>query len=896
MKPATGRLPRYLLVAAILLLGAYLRWRQIGAEPLGTDDSVVSLLAFKVARRGEVVWLGQMSSVGVWQSPFNVYLYALPYLIAPDPRLARFFTGAMNVLAIALTHAVGARYFGWGAGVIAIVLYAVHPEALVAGRGIWIQRLGAPFVMLYVLTALLGYYEGKRWARILHLPMLSLAVQCHPAAVLIAPISVVQFVYALGHYSAQRRGILMESALSTALAAVTMVPWGVGLVQAYRDHTLHTIAADFGNRGLGYTLETTIRMLGGWRTDYVRPIQPTLTAIGAVWLAARAWRNSRRLPGLVVVMAYFLVPVLALALDLKYRDYYLWPHFPNAFVIQGAVVGGLTVATPGQVKTFKFLNRRGLMSVGALRWPAAALVTVIVAKQLSYLNSPGIVFPFSLDDHIAAIGAAARLAQQTARELLILVPSGDVDTTYLKWETLNEPYGFRVIWGGRGLPLPNEGAILLGPADYAERPLLFSGGRIVHNAFRIAELPPAARFSPDLLPMRPVRFSNGATVLGFLREKPGSLPMAGQPWTIHMLWRIERPQAEEYGLGVQLVNEQGDLFGQVDRSGLPVGQQQAGEHVLSQFDFHFGEGLPATGPLFLRFGMRGEGGDAQVLDSTGQPTGGYGVIQIRGQTQPQAVWENGVSLDHLAMNSPLLQGPPLEIWATWYAGKDVPGDLRLRWRLLSSAGVPQYDHLTDLLSGSRVETFLAGVFVSEYYHLRIPTDIPAGNYSLEISLANASGEKAGDPFVTEVEILNRVRSFDPPDTMYAIGARFGDAITLLGHDLEETGNHLQLVLHWQAIGQIEKDYKYFVHVWRDGQVVAQSDGMPDDYAYPTSWWAPDEVFSETIRLDLTTLGAGTYALTTGFYNPNNGLRLPVVLADGSRAANDWVDLQTIDFK
>jgi hypothetical protein len=177
--------------------------------------------------------------------------------------------------------------------------------------------------------------------------------------------------------------------------------------------------------------------------------------------------------------------------------------------------------------------------------------------------------------------------------------------------------------------------------------------------------------------------------------------------------------------------------------------------------------------------------------------------------------------------------------------------------------------------------------------LRLPTAVSAGGYTLELQLVDDNGKTAGEPYRSAIEIAARDRNFEPPPTPHAVNATFGQEIKLLGYDLEQSGRTLQLVLNWQALGQIARDYKYFVHVWRDGQVVAQVDSAPGNYQYYTSWWAPNEVFSETIALDLASLDAGTYTLTTGFYDPATGERLPVTLANGALSADGWVSLSEI---
>ena len=92
------------------------------------------------------------------------------------------------------------------------------------------------------------------------------------------------------------------------------------------------------------------------------------------------------------------------------------------------------------------------------------------------------------------------------------------------------------------------------------------------------------------------------------------------------------------------------------------------------------------------------------------------------------------------------------------------------------------------------------------------------------------------------------------------------------------------------------DYKFFVHVRRGTEVVAQIDSMPANYAYPTSWWARGEVVSEDVRLDLGALLPGDYTIATGFYDPASGARLVVTPADGQAAADGWVELGSFALK
>ena len=98
---------------SILLLAAWLRLVDIGADPFMADQERISISASNLAREGGWDVLGPRMSVGsLKHSPLSIYLYALPYRLDNDPHIARIFTALANLVAVAVVHLIGARYFG----------------------------------------------------------------------------------------------------------------------------------------------------------------------------------------------------------------------------------------------------------------------------------------------------------------------------------------------------------------------------------------------------------------------------------------------------------------------------------------------------------------------------------------------------------------------------------------------------------------------------------------------------------------------------------------------------------------------------------------------------------------------------------------------------------------
>ncbi|MBI4770702.1 MAG: WD40 repeat domain-containing protein, partial [Chloroflexi bacterium] len=128
----------------------------------------------------------------------------------------------------------------------------------------------------------------------------------------------------------------------------------------------------------------------------------------------------------------------------------------------------------------------------------------------------------------------------------------------------------------------------------------------------------------------------------------------------------------------------------------------------------------------------------------------------------------------------------------------------------------------------------------------------------------------------------REREFVPPPVAVEVGATFGGQIKLWGYDLVREGNRLELKVQWGAVVRPEKDYKFFLHLLgTDEQPLAQTDGMPRNYTYPTSQWLAGEVVSDTLALDLTGVPPGEYRLAPGWYDPQDpAARLEAVDAQG----------------
>jgi len=184
--------------------------------------------------------------------------------------------------------------------------------------------------------------------------------------------------------------------------------------------------------------------------------------------------------------------------------------------------------------------------------------------------------------------------------------------------------------------------------------------------------------------------------------------------------------------------------------------------------------------------------------------------------------------------------------------------------------------------------------VASRYQMMLDPLLSPGRYDLVIAVDDAqTGEGFGE-FVLPlgVEIKGRERSYAIPPMQAKLDVSFGGQMRLLGYDLKREGGELRLGLHWQALQQMERDYKVFVHLFDPATetIVAQDDAMPRQNQYPTSWWAEGEVVSDEIAISLEDVPPGRYRLALGVYDPQALDRLAAVGPDGTPVANDRVIL------
>ncbi len=145
MNPRPAR-PEWIVLGFILLLAALLRFGWPGVHSFAGDEARISLDALRLVRGGEFVFVAQASSTGVPFLPASVWMFAPPYLVSTDPAVAAWYVSLLSWLCVPLVWALGRRWSA-SAGLVAALLLAASPYAVLYGRSIWQPNL-LPFLGL----------------------------------------------------------------------------------------------------------------------------------------------------------------------------------------------------------------------------------------------------------------------------------------------------------------------------------------------------------------------------------------------------------------------------------------------------------------------------------------------------------------------------------------------------------------------------------------------------------------------------------------------------------------------------------------------------------------------------------------------------------------------------
>lgn len=387
----------WFVLVIILGIGAWLRLNNLNVVEFKRDEANLSQLALNLVRGESIPLLGIISSVGIPNSPVSAYVLAIPYAFSSSPVIATAFIGVLNLLALLLMALMARRYYGDAVSLIAVLIYAVSPWAVIYSRKIWAQDMLPPFIIATVWLAVLALVEQKRWAGLFCLPLLALTIQIHYSAILVvAPVICLMALY--------WRAIPPSFWLGILPASLCFLPFVVGLAQANlfdpiriqevlanrstppvetSESIINTSAIEYA----GLTVSgTDIHSLTGPQVfrDYLAglpnlyPLFNLINLIlvaGVIRLFIRSWRSiDQRRSMDMVLLSLVLVPVIVFSVN--------WTvPYPHYFIL--IMPAAFTIVAIFLVDLFRWMTKWNLLQQVYLI-SGTLLVGIILVGQVLY--------------------------------------------------------------------------------------------------------------------------------------------------------------------------------------------------------------------------------------------------------------------------------------------------------------------------------------------------------------------------------------------------------------------------------------------------------------------------------------------------------------------------------
>lgn len=405
--------------------------------------------------------------------------------------------------------------------------------------------------------------------------------------------------------------------------------------------------------------------------------------------------------------------------------------------------------------------------------------------------------------------------------------------------------------------------------------------------------------------------------IGFEGVLMPAIQRAGEPWNLIFYLSRLQPQETTYTLSLQLRDEQGHSWAQVDRplwrhyppsawtdqtllrydhltqlpAGVPPGRYQVSLRLLDEQDQPVAR---ADGQVELRLP------DVTVTAaSCDAPPATWLLSETRNVRFGRAVTLLGTS----SLSEESRPGHPLNVQLLWCVRRQPEQDYGLRLQLVDENGEIVAESLSPFgPPGLSATALQAGQLVSSQASLVLPAAATDRPHRLRLSVVPAGQETplavnwllGGRTLdIGEVSVVPWSLETAFPPIPSPLRADFGSPtlIELHGYEVEDQtvapAEATGLTFFWRAAETISDNYRVFVHVVNSAEeIVAQVDGIPVHGLRPTMSWRAGEVIVDERTLSLPpSVPAGTYDLWIGWYDPENGQRLPIDV-NGERQADD----------
>jgi len=416
---------------------------------------------------------------------------------------------------------------------------------------------------------------------------------------------------------------------------------------------------------------------------------------------------------------------------------------------------------------------------------------------------------------------------------------------------------------------------------------------------------------------RDVTFDGQFHLLGY-----DALPVvhpADQPIDVWLYWRDSVPGGPDYRVGLALKDADGLRWSDPaqypprwHRKPPPASEWPPDKYAMTAFEV---QPLPGAPPGVYTVTVSVFDTATSVTypardEQAGKHAQGVSTEVVLGQVQLTAPEETAETLDARytadASWGPLrlggynldreeaMPGDPMLVTLFWQAEAEPEVDYVAVLHLLDEEGTPAASFaLSPVREDFPTSQWQAGELWRGQHLLRLPPELESGMYRWtlyacpESELPPPSVPPEGGEEMQTLRINAPERRWTAPPLDMAVDARLGEAATLLGARMTPApdgvplspGETLSMTLVWRAESETPISYRVFVHLLGpDGALMAQADGVPADWARPTTGWLLGEiildprmlVLPENATPDTYRLQAGMYTLEAGRLHTPDG--------------------------
>lgn len=377
---------------------------------------------------------------------------------------------------------------------------------------------------------------------------------------------------------------------------------------------------------------------------------------------------------------------------------------------------------------------------------------------------------------------------------------------------------------------------------------------------------------------------------------------ANEPLAVTLAWQVDQPNPT-YGVTVRLADQAGRIWAYRDYA--PLGSLSPftnTKQMVDQVGFITPVGLPpATYQLVVgvvdnhkQLLQRQDveaGSDAHIAPIT--------AISVTQPLQPLPAFRAPVQIplarpfatEGIAMlgytgytpGEELMAGTTLDLALFLQNQTTMPPNRQFYVSLLDKNGAGVAGWQGWSLPTYPMTAWPVGALVQAPVTFDLPATLTSGRYQLIAGLLNPeNGAKSAAASLGQVQVYQRAANTTQPALQHPLNppVQFGTHARLLGYDLVQKDQKLQLRLHWQVLQTLFPAHHIFVHLDQtDGHTLAQADDPPVTQAgpAPTGSWRPGEYLTTLHEIQLPASVPADTSLKVGLYVPSSGQRLPATV-------------------